>query len=253
VRFALEEKRLNSVEKDFYEQIHRKFWGNYRESGEIAKVSIPRLLAAKKIIMEANPKRVLNVGFESATVASSLLFGLNVEEYFLVDIDANSIMKAKDVGFKAVTIDVSRDPLPFPDGHFDLVYMGEVIEHLLNPDFAIREMYRVTKTHGKVIITTPNLACWYNRILLLAGMTPLNVEVSSERIVGRKFKFLGNGSPPVGHIRVFTKGAMTEFLLKEGIHDFKIRGYERGDIPFDKVLSKFPSIASGLIVEIMKR
>lgn len=130
--------------------------------------------------------------------------------------------------------------------------MGELIEHLLNPDLAIREIWRVTKSGGKIIISTPNLACWYNRILLLFGMTPFNIEVSTEVVMGRKFKFLGYGSPLVGHIRVFTKRAMVEFLKGKGIDNFHITGYERGDVIFDRLFSKFPSIASGLIVEITK-
>ena len=246
---------MNQDERDFYEKIHNKFWGNYGDSGEIALVSFPRLLKCKTLIEKVNPRNMLNLGFESVNVArflTSELIELNPEDYILVDIDRMSVIKAKDAGFKSISLDVSREILPFSNNHFDLVYMGELIEHLLNPDFSIREIYRVTKSGGKIIITTPNLASWYNRILLLAGMTPINIEVSTEEVVGRKFKFLGNGSPPVGHIRVFTKRAMVEFLQKKGIHHFSITGYERGDVKFDRLFSKFPSTASGIIVEITK-
>lgn len=245
---------MKQEEQKFYENIHEKFWGNYSDSEEIALASFPRLLKCKTLIEKVNPRSILNLGFESLAVARFLTseIDLNPEDYTLVDIDRMSVTKARDAGFESISLDLSNEILPFSDNHFDLVYMGELIEHLLNPDFSIREIYRVTKSGGKIIITTPNLASWYNRILLLAGLAPINIEVSTEEVVGRKFKFLGNGSSVVGHIRIFTKGAMVEFLQKKGIHHFHIIGYERGDVKFDRLFSKLPSIASGIIVEITK-
>ena len=46
--------------------------------------------------------------------------------------------------------------LPFPDGRFDTVIMGEVIEHLLYPDIALGEVRRVLKPSGKLVVTVPN-------------------------------------------------------------------------------------------------
>ena len=46
--------------------------------------------------------------------------------------------------------------LPFPDGRFDTVIMGEVIEHLLYPDIALSEVRRALKPSGKLVVTVPN-------------------------------------------------------------------------------------------------
>jgi SAM-dependent methyltransferase len=54
--------------------------------------------------------------------------------------------------------------MPFKDNTFDLVYNSGVIEHFQEPDNveAIREMGRVTKANGKVIVIVPNSLClWY--------------------------------------------------------------------------------------------
>jgi 2-polyprenyl-3-methyl-5-hydroxy-6-metoxy-1,4-benzoquinol methylase len=85
----------------------------------------------------------------------------------------------------AYELDVSSERLPFQDGYFDVVYMGDVIEHLTNPDFAINEVARVIKTNGFLVLSTPNLACWLNRLLLLLGMQPLFSEVSTAKTFGR--------------------------------------------------------------------
>ncbi|WAC05028.1 MAG: class I SAM-dependent methyltransferase [Methanoregula sp.] len=54
--------------------------------------------------------------------------------------------------------------MPFGDNTFDLVYNSGVIEHFKDPEnvAAIKEMARITKPYGKVIIIVPNTLClWY--------------------------------------------------------------------------------------------
>lgn len=113
---------MKQEEQKFYENIHEKYWGNYSDSEEIAKVSSPRLLKSKTLIKKVSPRNVLNLGFESVKVARYLTSGiitLNAENYILVDIDQNSVTKAKEAGFNAFSIDLSQDNLPFPDNKFD--------------------------------------------------------------------------------------------------------------------------------------
>lgn len=54
--------------------------------------------------------------------------------------------------------------IPFRDNTFDLVYNSGVIEHFKDPTnvAAIREMARVTRPSGRVVIIVPNTLCvWY--------------------------------------------------------------------------------------------
>lgn len=239
----------------FYEHIHKEYWKQNNNDEEFGSIFSDRIEKSKQLISAEKPKKVLNIGFESIKVASYIVSGSDFEECILADIDENLCNISEEFttrGFKSLNIDVSSDMIPFKNDYFDFVYAGEVIEHLWNPDFAIREMHRVTKTGGTILLTTPNLASWYNRLLLLIGLMPINVEVSSEIILGRRFKFLGNGSPPVGHIRVYTKEALKELVEREGMKDFMLYGYKREDIHLDGLFSRFPSLASGLIFKITK-
>lgn len=45
--------------------------------------------------------------------------------------------------------------LPFGDNTFDVVMCSEVLEHLLHPETALREMRRVVKPTGTVVLSTP--------------------------------------------------------------------------------------------------
>jgi SAM-dependent methyltransferase len=142
--------------------------------------------------------------------------------------------------------------LPFDDKLFDLVVFGEVIEHVPDPDYLLEEIWRVLKSSGKVIVTTPNLASWANRILLLFGIQPLFTETSSRKKMGRRFNVLGQGGNVQGHLKIFTRLALEEIITAGGFQIDRTWG-----VPFffpfpvskvDRFLTRFPSLSSGLLV-----
>lgn len=53
-------------------------------------------------------------------------------------------------------IDFNRAVLPYPDGTFDAVSCCATLEHLFHPLEILREMKRVLKDDGKVLISLPN-------------------------------------------------------------------------------------------------
>ncbi|NEE21973.1 class I SAM-dependent methyltransferase, partial [Streptomyces sp. SID7499] len=67
--------------------------------------------------------------------------------------------------------------LPLADGCADAVLFSEILEHLVDPDQALDELRRVLRPGGHLMLSTPNLAAWYNRALLLAGVQPVFSEV----------------------------------------------------------------------------
>ena len=50
--------------------------------------------------------------------------------------------------------------LTIPDSSFDVVISSECIEHVPHPEKALREMARVLKPGGFILVTTPNKV-WY--------------------------------------------------------------------------------------------
>lgn len=65
---------------------------------------------------------------------------------------------------------IETDKFPFESNSFDLVVCTEVLEHLpQSPAHTIRQMYRVAKPGGSLLVTTPNIARSINRAKLLLG------------------------------------------------------------------------------------
>jgi len=65
---------------------------------------------------------------------------------------------------------IEQDRFPYPDNKFDLVIFAEIIEHLTNdPCMVLREIKRVLKTNGSLILTTPNVARLENITRLING------------------------------------------------------------------------------------
>lgn len=59
-------------------------------------------------------------------------------------------------------VDFEKDRLPFPDNHFDLVFTKSVIEHIHKPFHYLKEMQRVLKPGGRIIVMVPDWqSCMY--------------------------------------------------------------------------------------------
>jgi SAM-dependent methyltransferase len=62
------------------------------------------------------------------------------------------------------------EALPFEDGAFDLVLCTQVIEHLTDPDSGLRELARVLRSGGTLILTTDNARNLVTRALYLGRL-----------------------------------------------------------------------------------
>lgn len=213
-----------------------------------------RLGKLVKRAVERGPRRLLDVGCGRGTLLSMLRAAVPDAELYGVELNPRSAAEARAAGHRVE--EASADSLPFDDDWFDLVIMGELIEHVLDPDACIEELRRVTSPGGRVIITTPNLACWANRLILLAGLQPLFSETSTRKKYGRGFAFLGDGRAQAeGHLRLFTLGALVAMLEDLGLRVVRREGaLFPGFLGFpvaaqlERLFSRIPSLASSLIV-----
>lgn len=76
-----------------------------------------------------------------------------------VDISLKAIEKAKEnlVGIEHVDLEhCPIEEMPYKDNFFDVVICSQTLEHLKEPIVALKEMMRVLKDDGKLIVSIPN-------------------------------------------------------------------------------------------------
>ena len=151
----------------FYETVHETYFPLTQSTHSFLQSD--RFTKCLDILEQIHPANLLEIGFEDPTLSTKIVGRLGTR-YVGVDISESSVKEAIKLGLEAFSLDVSSQTLPFADSTFEMIYCSEVLEHLFNPDFAIEEFKRVLKPRGKILLSTPNLAAWYNRLLLLAGI-----------------------------------------------------------------------------------
>lgn len=71
-----------------------------------------------------------------------------------IEVDARPVKIAQQRGYDVRLGDATQE-IPFPDASFDLVTALDVIEHVEADENILREVFRVLRPNGYVLITTP--------------------------------------------------------------------------------------------------
>jgi len=74
------------------------------------------------------------------------------------------------------------ESMPFEDEGFDLILSSQVIEHVIDAPAALRELYRILRPGGHLVISTDNAA---NRVSQVLN-APRTVVTRSLRLTGRR-------------------------------------------------------------------
>lgn len=205
-------------------------------------------MLAAVLAQRTGPQRIVDVGCGDGT-ATQLVKRLDPRNIVIgVDWSAMALVQARARGLLVIQGGVDASGLPLPDSSADVVIMSELIEHLVDTDAAVDEAHRVLRPGGILLLSTPNLAAWFNRGLIGLGIQPVFSEVSLRGIYGRP------GHEVVGHLRLFTRRALVEFLAARGFRCEQVQGAPYHDVPrllrpLDRSLCRWPSMASILLVQ----
>ncbi len=160
------------------------------------------------------------------------------------------MLKKHDIEVKEC--DLAKEKLPFEDGTFDVVIFSEVIEHLrVHPVVPLREVKRVLKAGGCVVVTTPNVARLTNVFALLFGKN-----------VFEDFKFepnQGHITDSWTHIREYTLEELKSLIYDSGLKVDKIKmsrcwnGFQRVTIGSNSKLRRFCALVDSAVTLFLPR
>lgn len=161
--------------------------------------------------------KVLDIGCFSGFVTKKII-DQGGKEVIGMDRWEEAMQLARNKGIQTVYGDLDNSDLAFPDNYFDCVIAADVFNSIFDPDAAMAEISRVLKPKGKLIITVPNLTSIGNRLLMLIGSAPYNLQVRART--------------GAGHIRLFTFYTMRQLL---GDYNFEIEKMSSSVVAFPSI------------------
>lgn len=221
--------------QDFYEKVYTAYLSDM--SGEFENYERNKVL--KQIYKECHGKRLLDIGAGRGTVSN--FFMEKGYEVYALEWNAAGVDKLIKLGVSAIQKDIEDLPYNYEDNFFDEVFWGDNIEHLFFPEKVAREIHRILKPGGRLVLSTPNHGWIVNRLYYLLMGVPRRTE-------GHKI--------PIWewqHIRYFNKAEIRRFLNHCGFqNNFAFYGAERRQ-PFAALSRYFPSLlGSVMVVEVRK-
>jgi ubiquinone/menaquinone biosynthesis C-methylase UbiE len=207
-------------------------------------------------LLEQKPDaKLLDMGCGDGDFTLKLAEKIGTRSIYGVDAVAELVIKAKAKGIEAYQCDLNQK-IPFGDDTFDVICACNVIEHLSNTDNFVKEIYRLLKADGYIVILTLNLAAFYHILYLMAGLQPPQASVSDEVIVGSWMPgqkgIISMNSEQEGpkHRRLFTLPALRGIFEHYGFQFEKTEG--SGFYPFPihiaRLLCSIDKRHSGYIV-----
>ncbi len=153
-------------------------------------------------------KKLLEIGAGIGTDLSQ--FAKNGAEVTDIDLSAGHLALAKENfelrGLDGTFVHHDAETLPFDDNTFDVVYSNGVIHHTPNTSKVVREIYRVLKPGGKVIIMVyaeHSLHYWARLVYALGLRKNMLEEWSIGEIMSRHVELSETGAKPL--VKVYTK------------------------------------------------
>jgi 2-polyprenyl-3-methyl-5-hydroxy-6-metoxy-1,4-benzoquinol methylase len=208
--------RAIADDADIVPEAYREWWSNYLVNHH------DRYLVTFDIIRSLGEgKRILEVGCLPGHLTVLLRkAGLDVQG---IDLDPTRIQPLWDEhGIEVDTGDIESEPLPYDEDSYDLIIFTEMLEHLrVNPLHSVREMARVLRPGGLLLLSTPNITPLH-RVGFLFGR---DYQGDPVKEFG-KLERIGH----MGHVRLYSTHEVVRILEHAGLSVEEVRYEGRLDL-----------------------
>jgi len=154
----------------------------------------------KNIILYKDSGNFLDVGFglgEQLYIAHRLGFTVYGTEF-----DLACLNFIKNILPGATLFNGDLSAAAYADAFFDVVNVCHVIEHLIDPINYVKELKRITKPGGILIISTPDIGAWPYRLFRILNFLSLKVPLIVDGLE---------------HTVTFNKRNLSRFLSTNGL------------------------------------
>ncbi|MEK7388038.1 MAG: class I SAM-dependent methyltransferase [candidate division NC10 bacterium] len=147
---------------------------------------------------EGRGRRMLDVGAADALVSRRL----TERGWRVTGIEGDPALAQAGAPYceRMITANLNRE-VPEVQGPFDAILYGDVLEHLIDPLRVLVELNRSLVPDGFVIVSVPNIAHLYIRLLLLLG----------------RFDYIDRGILDNTHLRFFTARSLRALIDDAGL------------------------------------
>jgi SAM-dependent methyltransferase len=174
-------------------------WSAVPEGAEPERFAVRRAFLLEHV---AAGERVLDLGCGDGAFAAELVeAGCAVT---MADVAGEALRRARQraPGAAAVAL-VEGAPLPFVEDVFDVVWAGEVLEHVADVVGLLAEVRRVLRWGGTLVATTP----WHGRLVVATD---------------------AHFDPRADHLRFFSARTLRAVLADAGFAEVRVRRAGRG-------------------------
>lgn len=224
--------------------IYKNLYSDDKNSGNLAESSRINGMLSLVNQMDLEKRKILDIGCHDGTFLS--LIKNRDNNFFGLDASDWAVEKSRGKGIQTERYFFDNETkFPFENNFFDIIVAGEIIEHIYDTDFFLKEIQRALKPGGMLLISTPNMASLGRRLFLFLGKNP-HIELSP------------NEPESVGHIRYFTFKNLKDILVK---HNFKIVSIQSDCVNFSNdgkiksaLLAKiYPTLGASIICLAQKK
>lgn len=186
--------------------LYETYWAN-RHSKTKYNANNQNSLGAQNEIRESvstilrKAENMLDVGcgdgylFRAIKAKSKNVYGCDISEV--------ALQEAKKRGMETICADLNAAFLPYRENSFDCITCLEVLEHLIDPLNLLKNLKRILRPEGQLVLTTPNFRYFRNVAkLIFKGKFP--------HTTGDDFVWGG------GHLHYFTRKDLGGLLAEAG-------------------------------------
>ncbi len=112
--------------------------------------------------------KVLEIGCGDGRLANILSIRKKCR-VFCVEKDFRMARIGNNKCVEILNIDIENTELPYENGSFDCIVLGNVLEHFKEPSKILADLKKYLSEKSFIIYSVPNIVNWYSRLTILSG------------------------------------------------------------------------------------